>query len=254
MLNYYQNDNTMYYDMIFKRKSFHTFKSTIPFTNKDLELIKQKIDQLEPLIDTIKVSIQVVPKSQTTCKRGEYCILIYSEVKENYLQNVGYLGEQLDLSLALDNIGCCWYGIGKPLDQGDNEMPFVIMLSIAKTSEIYFRKDYKKARRRAIQDIWEGNPWDCVSSVIRYAPSACNVQSWLISNQKDRILLYRVKGKRTILIPGNKLSYYNRLNIGIMMLFIEVCLDHESRAFRRELFADFTQEEDKVLNASYLLS
>ena len=34
--------------------------------------------------------------SGNTCKRGEeYCILLYSEKKDNYLQNIGYIGEQL---------------------------------------------------------------------------------------------------------------------------------------------------------------
>ena len=41
-------------------------------------------------------------KSKWRKKRGqEYCILFYSEKKENYLQNIGYLGEQLDFILYL---------------------------------------------------------------------------------------------------------------------------------------------------------
>lgn len=32
---------------------------------------------------------------------------------DNYLQNVGYLGEQLDLYLVSKNIGTLWFGIGK---------------------------------------------------------------------------------------------------------------------------------------------
>ena len=58
--------------------------------------------------------MQILPADQTTCKRGqEYCILLYSEKKLNYLQNIGYIGEQLDLYLASMNIGALWFGIGK---------------------------------------------------------------------------------------------------------------------------------------------
>ena len=39
--------------------------------------------------------------------------LLYSEKKDNYLQNIGYIGEQLDLYLVSKNIGTLWFGIGK---------------------------------------------------------------------------------------------------------------------------------------------
>lgn len=49
-------------------------------------------------------------------------------------------------------------------------------------------------------------------------------------------------------------TFYNRIDIGIMLLFIDMCLAHEGCSFRRELLIDFTLEEDKVLNARYLFS
>lgn len=36
------------------------------------------------------------------------CLLFYSESKEGYLQNIGYLGEQIDLYLTSKNIGALW--------------------------------------------------------------------------------------------------------------------------------------------------
>lgn len=59
------------------------------------------------------MKIKIV-KDSTTYNRGqEYFILFYSEKKDNYLQNIGYLGEQLDLYLTSKNIGTLWFGIGK---------------------------------------------------------------------------------------------------------------------------------------------
>ena len=46
-------------------------------------------------------------------KKQEKVILLYSEEKENYLMNIGYLGEQLDLYLASLNIGSLWFGLNK---------------------------------------------------------------------------------------------------------------------------------------------
>lgn len=239
--------------MIFKRKSFHIFKEVLSLTSYDLQLIEAQMKQLEPLSKDIKFAFRIVPKTKTTCKRGEYCILIYSEVKENYLQNIGYLGEQLDLWLASKNIGVCWYGVGNPIEPNLNGLDFIIMLTIAKTDEKNFRKDYKKSKRKPLDDIWIGKQYHTISNVIRFAPSACNTQPWLIEYQENQLPLYRVKGKRGIM-PQDKVTYYNRIDIGIMLLFIDMCLAHEGYSFRRELLIDFTLEEDKVLNARYFFS
>ncbi len=107
--------NNELYDMIFKRKSFHLFRNIGKehITNDELKNIEEYFSKLKPLVDDIKVKIKIV-KEGATCRRGqEYCILFYSEKKENYLQNIGYLGEQLDLYLVSKNIGTLWFGIGK---------------------------------------------------------------------------------------------------------------------------------------------
>ena len=107
-------DNNLY-EMIFKRKSFHLFRNigNEKITLEELKDIENKFKELKPLDDSIKVKIKIV-KESTTCIRGqEYCILFYSEKKDNYLQNIGYLGEQLDLYLVSKNIGTLWFGIGK---------------------------------------------------------------------------------------------------------------------------------------------
>lgn len=62
----------------------------------------------------IKTAIRIVPAAETTCKRGEeYCILLYSEKKKHYLQNIGYIGEQLDLYLVQKTLGHYGLELGK---------------------------------------------------------------------------------------------------------------------------------------------
>lgn len=240
----------IYYDMIFKRKSFHLFENIIPFAKQELNQIETYMQQLTPLIKDINIAFRIVPKQKTTCKRGEYCILIYSEIKEQYLQNVGYMGEQLDLWLASKNIGVCWYGMGKPDKPMHNGLSFVMMLAIAKTEEKLFRKDYTKAKRKPLNEIWNGQQKQEIMEVVRYAPSACNTQPWYIECNENKLYLYRIKGKRGIM-PRDKVSFYNRIDIGIMMLFIDVCLTHEGYTFSKELMQDLPKEENKTLNTKY---
>ena len=101
------------YPMIFKRKSFHIFKDAGHTSTYELDQIRDFFSICHPLIPDIRVDMKIVPADRTTCKRGqEYCILLYSEKKESYLQNIGYIGEQLDLYLASLDIGALWFGIG----------------------------------------------------------------------------------------------------------------------------------------------
>lgn len=231
-----QLDNTLY-NMIFKRKSFHIFKGNTKLLKSELDDILEVFKTLKPLIEDIKVEIKIVLKEETTCKRGEYCILFYSEEKENYLLNIGYLGEQLDLWLASKNIGVCWYGMGKTSERKHNELSFVIMFAIEKVEESMFRKDMYKSKRKPLEDIWIGNDEYDISNIVRFAPSACNTQPWLVKSNNKKIEVYRNNMKRG-LMPKDKVRYYNTIDLGIFLLFMELCLKQQEVKYDRYLIND----------------
>lgn len=47
-----------------------------------------------------------------------------------------------------------------------------------------------------------------------------------------------------------RVIYYNRIDMGIFLCFIELCLEHENIYFERMLFCD-DRDEVKVLSAKY---
>lgn len=242
------------YQMVFKRKSFHIFKNTLIISEEELAQIETAFLECKPLIPEIKVSMKIVPAAATTCKRGqEYCILLYSEKKEGYLPNIGYLGQQLDLILASMNIGALWFGIGKTDVRSDGELDFVIMIAIAKMEETKFRKNMFKSKRKPIEEIWFGEYYLEAANIARFAPSACNTQTWIVeSNEQElRVFRYKKPGKRGIM-PADKVSFYNRIDIGIFLLILEVCLNHGGIVFERTLFED-KKEEEKNLVAIYAI-
>jgi len=243
--------------MIFKRKSFHLFRNTgtEPISARQLDDIREKFKSLEPLDQSIEVDMEIVPAKETTCKRGEeYCVLLYSEEKGRYLQNIGYIGEQLDLYLASMNIGALWYGIGKTEHRMRRNLSFVIMIAIKKTGSDRFRKDMYKSKRKPLDEIWIGDPIENVSNVIRFAPSACNTQPWIVENANHTLSVYRYgkHGKRG-LMPADKVAFYNQIDMGIFLCFMELCLDHEKIRYERELFYG-NQDDRKVLTAKYNLA
>ncbi len=247
-----------FYDMIFKRKSFHIFRNVgeEKITGKELEEIRGAYKSFLPLRPEIKTEIRIVPADKTTCRRGqEYCILLYSEEKEGYLQNIGYLGQQLDLYLVSRNIGTLWFGIGKTEEKSENKLPYVIMIAIKKvTDEKKFRKDMFKSKRKPTEEIWQGEYMEGVTDIVRFAPSACNSQPWIVEREGSTIKVYRYKkaGKRGIM-PADKVSYYNRIDIGIFMCFLDICLKKKGVSFEKALYEDRGSDEEKTLNAEYFL-
>ncbi|MBR5437922.1 MAG: nitroreductase, partial [Clostridia bacterium] len=190
---------------------------------------------------------------KVTTKRGqELCILLYSEKKEGYLQNIGYLGQQLDLYLVSKNIGTLWFGIGKTEETCDG-LDYVIMFAVKKVSdEKKYRKDMFKSKRKAAEEIWQGDMIEGVTDIVRFAPSACNSQPWKVENTDGTLKVYRYKkeGKRGIM-PADKVSFYNRIDIGIFLCFMELCMEKEGIAFERRLFSDEGKDEVLTLNAEY---
>jgi len=246
-------DNKLY-EMIFKRKSFHLFRNigNEHLEENELKDIEKEFYKFKPLIKDIKVKIKIV-KKESILRGQEYCILFYSEKKDNYLQNIGYLGEQLDLYLVSKNIGTLWFGIGKPNEQQLDGLDFVIMIAIAKVdSSDKFRKDMYKSKRKELSEIWIGENFLDIANIVRFAPSACNTQPWKVetTNNEIKVYRYRKEGKRGIM-PKNKVIYYNQIDIGIFLCFLELCLEHNNINYKKELFIEENHEQENNLTAIY---
>ena len=244
-----------YYRMIFKRKSFHLFRDSVGIiTDEQLNRREDFISKAEPLDPTINTEIRIVSESETSCKRGaQYCILFYSEKKKGYLRNIGYIGEQIDLYLASENIGALWFGIGKTEEKQVNGLDYVIMIAIAAMPQEKFRKDMFKSKRKPVSEIWKGEELG-IADIVRFAPSACNTQPWYTVNEGDRLTVYRYKkeGKRGIM-PADMVAFYNRIDIGIYLFLLEVCLEQQNIEYERELFDDETGDEELTVSAQYIL-
>lgn len=240
--------DNIYYDMIFKRKSFHNFKDNLNLALDELSEIEEKLHTLKPLVNDIKIAFTIEPNS----KKGEYDICIYSEHKTYYLQNVGYMAEQLDLWLASKNIGACWYGMGKPNLKTYDGLEFVIMIAIGKAESNEFRQDYTKAKRKNNEEIWSGSDNVGLCDVIKYAPSACNYQPWFVESSG---LTFKVISsiQKHIIMSREKTAFFGKIDIGIFMLFIEVCLNHNNLKFSRNLNNDGDHVNNKLTIAEYII-
>ncbi|MBR5280768.1 MAG: nitroreductase [Clostridia bacterium] len=245
-----------YYKQIFKRKSFHIFRNTEKLTGDEIQALQEFVQNIKPLHPAIKTEICIVPEKETTCKRGgEFCILFYSETKDEYLRNIGYIGEQIDLYLASRNIGALWFGIGKPKEMQVDGLDFVVMISIAKMAADQFRQDMFKSKRKPLDEIWSGNTLG-IGEIVRFTPSACNTQPWIVENDGSVLSVYRYKkpGKRGIM-PVHKVQYCNKIDMGIFLFMLEICLDYKNYTYDRILFTDTSDDSiEQTLIAKYTYS
>ena len=244
-----------YYEAIFKRKSFHLFRNVGSdlISLEELEEIKEAYRSFETLRPDIRTALRILPAEKVSFKRdAEYCLLLYSEKKENYLMNMGYIGEQLDLYLTAHHIGSLWFGIGKPDEPVYDGLDYVIMIAVRKVKdETKFRKELYQSKRKPLEEIWEGNDLG-IGNICRFAPSACNTQPWFVQNQDGILTVSRYKkpGKRGIM-PASAVSYYNRIDVGIFLCFLEICLEKRGILFQRELFPDDGGDREYTVSARY---
>ncbi|MDD3339785.1 MAG: nitroreductase family protein [Lachnospiraceae bacterium] len=242
-----------YYKMLFKRKSFHLFRGTEVISENALRELKDFVMTVKPLDKSIHTEIRIVSESETTCTRGaQYYILFYSAPQGNYLRNIGYIGEQIDLYLAAKDIGALWFGIGRPKQAAPDGMEFVIMMAISKMPSGQFRKDMFKAKRKPLSEIWEGELLPA-ANIVRFAPSACNTQPWIVEHRDNSLLVYQYKkpGKRGIM-PADKVRFYNKIDIGIFLFFLETCLGHDGYAFADVQYTECAADDtERILAAEY---
>ena len=244
------------YPYIFKRKSFHLFrnnktkeyyKDKYQITKDEIKDIYNVLKKLKRLDDSIKIDIKIVKEEETNCRRGaEYCILFYSEQKQNYLQNIGYIGEQLDLYLVSQNIGTLWYGIGKTDEIIYDGLNFVTMMAICKVPNDSFRKDMFKSKRKSIDEIYEGNNYLNIINIARFSPSSCNTQPWFVKETNNNLEIYRCKktGKRGIM-PNDKVVYQNLLDIGIFIYILELTLCENNYSYNLKIYNDDTSNNNE---------
>lgn len=249
--------NNEYYQTIFKRKSFHLFRNVGAEQLSEAELteISRAFSSFEQLYPDIRTAIRIVPSSKLNGKRdAEYCILIYSEKKPNYLMNVGYIGEQLDLFLIKNHIGSLWYGIGKPDEAVYDGLDFVIMFAIRKVSDdSLYRKDMFKAKRKSLDEIWAGETLG-IAEIARFSPSACNSQPWTVTNKDGILSVTRYKKQKKIgLLSPKAAFYFNRIDIGIFLCILEICMAEKNISASRELFPDM-EDIEYALVAKYTLN
>ena len=207
-------------EMIYCRKSCRSFTGK-PVDKETVEKILSF--DLKPLYPQIKVRMDIVPRNQVKCIcpwTTPQLIAVYSQEADGYLENIGFLFQQLDLYLQTLGLGVCWLGMGRmnPKTAAEPEgMKFVIMLAFGHPKADPLRHDGKGFKRKAMEQITD-RP-DPRLEPARLAPSAVNLQPWYFTHGDNALHVHCTqKG--------------NRLDIGIALAHLYVSNAQTFRFFK----------------------
>ena len=105
---------------------------------------------------------------------------------------------------------------------------------------------------KEVAEIWSGDNYLNIANIVRFAPSACNTQPWKVESYEKELKVYRYRkeGKRGIM-PKDKVIYYNQIDIGIFLCFLELCLENGKLKYNRELYVEEDKDVEKNMAARY---
>ncbi|PYG87067.1 nitroreductase [Ruminiclostridium sufflavum DSM 19573] len=224
--------NKELYDTIFVRKSVRKYDMT-PLTDEIIYGIKEYASKLKPLDGSIRYSLSFLGEKDARfvipTKLAPHYLCLYSEKKDGYLMNAGFLLQQVDLYMSATGLGSCWLGFFKPKKEQDAKdgLDFIIMLAFGKPAEQLHRKSISEFSRKSFKDITSIEGAEKLLEPVRLAPSATNSQPWFFSGALNEITVSR---KKLSMLKASLLGRFNQMDIGIALCHLWLSLDNEGKA------------------------
>jgi len=223
--------NSQLYSTIFTRRSIRKYDMT-SINPSIITEIQNYTRGIKPLDKSIKYEFSYLVtedvKNLLPIKAPHY-ICLYSEKKDGYLMNAGFLLQQIDLYLSANNLASCWLGMAKPskdVPQQKNNLEFVIMLAFGNTAEQVHRTNISEFNRHSLSEISNMAGADELLEPVRLAPSASNTQPWFISGNADEMIVSREKLN---IIKAPLYGKMNQVDIGIALCHLWLSLDHQGK-------------------------
>lgn len=246
-------DKNKLYETIFKRKSIRNYDLK-PLDQNTLTEIKNHLNALEPLYEDIKIEFKIIGTDDVKrriMKKAPHYIAVFSENKEGYLTNAGFMLQQMDLYLSAIEIGTCWQGIPKPKKEvlEGSDLEFVILLAFGKATEPLYRTNISEFKRKSLKDISDVQGADEMVEAVRLAPSAGNSQPWFFSGDENLIHAYSIKPG---FIRGIMAKKWIPIDVGIGFYHLKLAAEHFGS--KTEIVFDKTAPDYSSKGYEYIIS
>ncbi|MCL2212648.1 MAG: nitroreductase [Oscillospiraceae bacterium] len=211
-------------EFIQKRKSVRKFDMT-PLDTATMDKVRAELEKLIPLFPNIKYCTTIVEKTKGLFNiKAPHYLLFGSEEIPGAEENIGFVGQQMDLFFSANGLGSCWLGASKPKEE-KTELPYVICLAFGKPAEPLHR-EYANFKRKALSEISQGLDERLQSA--RLAPSGLNAQAWYFVAEEGKIHCYV---KKASALTNFALGKMRLIDMGIAVCHIAQA--SESFAFEK---------------------
>lgn len=218
------------YSTIFERKSIRSYDPD-PLDDGTLKEIKAHLKTLEPLYGDIKTEFKILSKDlvkRRMMREAPQYLAVFSEVKDGYLSNVGFMLQQMDLFFSANSLGSCWQGIPTLKKEGleSSSLKFVILMPFGNTPEPVHRTSLSEFKRKSLPEITDIEGADDILEAARLAPSAGNGQPWFFTGDKNLIHAYALQPN---FIRGLLTKKYPPIDTGISFYHLKLASEHFER-------------------------
>jgi nitroreductase len=220
-------ENRNLYETIFKRKSIREYDLT-PLDGHTLAEIMAHTSALKPLYDDIKIEMKLLSQKDVKgffLAKAPHYLAVFSETKDGYLTNVGFMLQQMDLFFSANGIGSCWQGMPKPTKEivNSSKLEFVILLAFGKPKERLHRESVWEFQRKPLGEITDIKGADELLEPARLAPSAMNRQQWFFTGNASALHAYRVKSSFLTAFMFERMS---KISMGIAICHVWIAAKH----------------------------
>lgn len=219
------------YEAIFLRQSVRKFKWT-PVSSDTLTKIGTFYEDIPALFPGIGTEIGITDNTDRSHQlkgffgvKAPYYLSFYSEVRDRYQMNAGYICEQLSLYMMTLGLGSCFLGMSSlknaPLARGNKK--FVILMAFGTPEKSLIRRQYEAHRKKLSElCVFRDRPPKWMMQVVeaaRLAPSDMNSQPWRFVSVGSRLHIFSKKSNM------DKPGKWEEFDFGVMFAHIAIVSD-----------------------------
>lgn len=181
----------------------------------DFNPINEFISKVKPLNQDISFRYEILKREEVKLKTrwsAPYYLALYSEKKDNYRANIGFIFQQVSLFLQSIDIGSCWVGMGSIKE---NNPEFIILIAFGKSDDM--TREKSKFKRKELTKIADKEDKRLIPAQL--APSAINSQPWYFKHSDDGFDIYQIKNN---VIKRKLIGKLNDIDMGIVLSHLYV--------------------------------
>ena len=235
-----QNDRL--YEAVFHRRSVRRYDMH-PLPQDVLDGVLAAAHAATPLDPSIRTEFVLRHAGHVLdplAGRAPHYLCLFSEGRDGYLLNAGFLLQQVDLHLSASGLGACWLGLAQPgrahaEEEQRSGLRFVVMLSFGRPAGPSRREGPSEFDRKPLSAFADAASFaaagvpepEALLEPVRLAPSATNSQPVRVSAVREAGVTVLVLGRgRLNPVKEAFLGRMNRIDAGIGLCCLALSLGH----------------------------